>query len=565
MATDNNVPNQSTSQTQQNYKIDIEKVYTDIIQQIDASRSVINISNKNNQSVLNSLSKKSLTTLRARLKVEQTYQESRCHAFYRLIGFPVVGKDNFYNPGLNNIKNWMENHAPKKTNMTIEVKLDIIKNLVPGFRELSLFRETYLSDIAKIFNSNTTIDASTLALSSSTITRPFSKASEKITPYTSEASSAKEAQHYDITDSIIAQGLIGYYPGSTPLFFYMDKSGNLPTKLSSSRYHIIAPFMVDPWIDFSVCPNSRLIAVPFAINKDNLKVGEDTFVKRPLIEKIIRDRFTDVTPQEQSGEYIASLKDFVENTPSIQDEYLINFAINNAQAAEQAQFQNYLNIILSMVSELHLAQQKIREVQLQYYWLPVPSNTGPEGGVLVRPLISQFSSLNYALTTFNDTDLIKATLKDAVNKISSQVSTITGTPDVGGFALTSIETFSPDTTEAYGDKNREFLDKASKKRDKLMTEAGDALRVVEIIMGEFGGLGLCDIIAILGSLYIMPKEKILGFLDTDAFSRAKDALKLTESKPELADTLDSFTSTVKDFYTLMDKLYEDEINNNNRA
>ena len=30
-------------------------------------------------------------------------------------------------------------------------------------------------------------------------------------------------------------------------------------------------------------------------------------------------------------------------------------------------------------------------------------------------------------------------------------------------------------------------------------------------MGEFSGLGLCDIIAVMGALYIMPKASLLGF------------------------------------------------------
>ena len=58
------------------------------------------------------------------------------------------------------------------------------------------------------------------------------------------------------------------------------------------------------------------------------------------------------------------------------------------------------------------------------------------------------------------------------------------------------------------------------------------------------------------------KDLILGFLDKDAFNRACATLGIKANKPDLQDTLKSYTDTVKEFYNLMDKLYQDVSTNN---
>src|SRR6185312_13011132 len=99
------IPNQANFLDEQNFDIDIDKLYADFIQEIDNNRSIVNTSNQGNQSFLKVLKKQTITSLAKLVKVETTPQESRCHAFLRLIGFPVISKDlRFYNPGLDIIK-----------------------------------------------------------------------------------------------------------------------------------------------------------------------------------------------------------------------------------------------------------------------------------------------------------------------------------------------------------------------------------------------------------------------------------------------------------------------------
>jgi hypothetical protein len=100
-----------------------------------------------------------------------------------------------------------------------------------------------------------------------------------------------------------------------------------------------------------------------------------------------------------------------------------------------------------------------------------------------------------------------------------------------------------------------------------MKEAGEALQIIEMILGEFSGLGLCDMLAIEASLYLISKESLLGFLDEDAFLRMKSVLKINniQRNEDLTVCLQELTNTVTQFYNLMDKLYIDTKQYDNRT
>mgnify|MGYP001421909610 CR=1 FL=1 len=553
-----------SSKTQQNFKIDIEEIYNDFIKTIDNFRSEINISNGKNQEIFNSylvkssLEKKSLdSSLIEKLKPEKN-GESRCHAFFRMIGFPICGKEgtnDFYNPSLNNI-------IDKDNTITNDRKLTIMKSLVPKFREISNFREKSLSDFAQIFQSNDSIDASTLSLTVEARINQNSNFALTKENYKFLNPLDKEDQSYKVDFSKL--GLVG--DRTISLLQYCDNTGLSPVKLGNTtkRYHIIIPFMVDPWIDFSVCPNSKLIAVPFVPSKRNLLLGVDTYVKRPLLEMVIRDRFTPNSEiLKNSGSYSQKFQEFIKETPSIKDVELINSIKGDDTLIEQQHFKRFINIISVMMTELIKAHNIIKKIQTKYYWLPIPSVTGPENGASIKPIMHQISKTteDRKLITEEDNDLLIAIIKDVMNQSNQQVANISGTPDVGEYIFDNQFTFSPETTKAYGNINRETIENKTQIRDDEMNEANKALRTIEIIMGEFSGFGLCDIIAIYGALYITPKNTILRFLDDDAFIRAKKELPgismgITDLLT-ISQTLDSFTNVVIDFYRLMDKMYSD--------
>jgi hypothetical protein len=97
--------------------------------------------------------------------------------------------------------------------------------------------------------------------------------------------------------------------------------------------------------------------------------------------------------------------------------------------------------------------------------------------------------------------------------------------------------------------------------------ANTALQTVEIIMGEWSGLGLCDIIAVMGALYIMPQGSLLGFLDDDAYERMLTALNLQNNPPSggnpgIEQAQMDFVDSVQGMYNLMQDIYQNLANNN---
>lgn len=535
----------------QNFEVDINKVYDYYIKAIDNARSVVNITNPNNQKLLSKFTRNSFTGsgVTSHLKCETTPQESRCHAFYRLIGFPVVSSDMlFYNPGFDML-------FYSGRTITINSKVEIANKPLPGFSALSIFREMNIENNLKIFSNNNSIDANVLAISYSNI-REF--AAPLKNEFGIEEKFDSENQSYNIS----SVGHIGN--GNTvDLYNFLDSSGNLPTKFNTKRYHIIAPFIVDARIDLST-PALQKVGIPFVLNSSNLKISETDSVMRPLIERIIIDRFStdnNLNAGETADATIANIK----SINAIKDLDIIN-KISSGDIfgfSEQSQFIKHLNIIRAMMSALHKAKDKILSMQDKYYWLPVPNVNGPEFGSSVQP---PFINLPEYLQTDNDRAIIIGQQRSIIREIDNKAAGLSGTPDRGYALSEASNPLTPVINDSMGDVNAAELKKLVSARNHDLAEANDALKTVEIIMGEFSGLGLCDIIAIIGALYIVPKENLLGLLDDDAFQRAKSSNLLNGvdiERPSIQVAQENIISTVKDFYNLMDKIYKDVSKDNN--
>jgi hypothetical protein len=539
-------PLQSNYQINQNFDIDINQIYSDFIQEIDANRSISNLNvfigsaNKNFQ-----LS--TIAGLNKFLKIESTPQESRAHCFYRLIGFPVVDQGfNYYNPGLDT------NNPANLTN-----KINIANNQDPGFLSLSLMRENYNNTILTNFNVQpATLGSSVLSLSSSINTRAFSIPVTNTDPFDFTVSN----QNYTAN----LNGIVGNK--QVILTRYTDATGVFPT-IATNRYHFIKPFMVDPRIDFTINPADRRVAVPFVENKKALLVGENTYVKRPLIEKVIRDRYASTqnavvsTSQQQ-------VIDYVLNVPAIKNDALIQQMVNNiynqGAMGPIVQFEKFLFIIQAMCTALVKAQLKIQLVQSRYYWLPLPSIIGPEGGSSVDlPIIS--TNLPTTLITPQDQSIINLSLSQLANTFDTQTAPLNGIPDLGGFAFDAFQlTFNTDTSSSLGDNTTSQLTTLLNQRNTDLTTANTALQTIEIIMGEWSGLGLCDIVAIMGSLYVMDENNLLGFLDSAAQQRAiaQGVFTTQTALATITDAQNSFLSTITNFYNLMDDIYKNMAQNN---
>ncbi len=544
---------QSNFQDDQNFELDIDKVFTDFMQEIEAVRSFVNITNPNNiNNLYKALSPNNFSPTINVIKPETTVQESRCHAFFRLIGFPVASQDKkIFNPGLDIIKD------PKRT-IRLQDKINIAKAPLTGFEKLSIERETYTTRISQIFSIPTSIDAAALALSSGSIGARDNVSLRKFIA-SLEKGDEFDTSTIDASYTLELTGLVG--SNEVQLKDYQDVSGKTPALASINfpRKHIIKPFLVDPRIDFTVSPADRLVAVPFVPDQASTKISSGVFVRRPLLEKVMRDRFSAETNIVDAGTATQNLINYIKNVPAIQDENIINQVNSDIfKTSEKSQFVQFLQIIQSMMIKLVDSLRIIHKAQSVYYWLPIPSKTGPEGGSEVRDVFIP-TLISQDLVTPADTSILLQTLKSNIGRLYSQISSAAGIPDVGGFAFPNFKTtFGPDTSDAMGNKSQQSLDTLISRRKHVLQRANEALRTVEIIMGEFSGLGLCDIIAILGALYIMDKTKLTGFLDNDAFSRMQAIPELSSiNHATITDAMSEFVSRVKDFYNIMDKIFQD--------
>lgn len=536
----------------QNYDLDIDQIYNDFIKVIDEARSYVNISNPNNANILKNITKDTFTGSAANgiFQPETTPQESRCHAFYRIIGFPVVASDNrIYNPGFNII-------VEEGLALNIEKKVSIANNPLKGFQKLSDFREKYINNFLKIFSNNTSVDAGVLCLSLHnfrSLSAPFDKNFDAIEDPFNESN-----QSYEIEDDSLvgANSFITFQD-------YIDINNRKPSKYTNKRYHIIKPFIVDPRIDLST-PTYKKIGVPFVKDDSQLKVDDIKSVKRPLIEKVIRDRFEE--NKISNTTVIKNVVNFLKNSNIIRDKKILDSLNNDFQSSSDSdQLYKYINIIRAMMTKLVDSYKTIKNIQSQYYWLPIPSTTGPEGGFSTHPVFPNlyYDGYKKIYETSYDFAIIVSQYRSLIDSVTAESAKLNGVPDPGAYSLGKFTTtFDNTTSSAFGDTNEQELDNKLKEREQDLNKAGKALREMEIILGEFSGFGFCDMIAIIGGLYLMPVYSVLGFLDPDAYKRARIHIKsLPEENPsDIKTALEDLTKYVKILYDIMEAMIQSYFN-----
>lgn len=522
-------------------------------------------------------------------------QESRCHAFYRIIGFPVINssKNDFYNPGFDIVlgKNI-------KRTITMDRKLTIAKNVGKAFEDLSQARETYASQTSKIFSVPNSVEAGVLALTSGTYgrngnvnKREFSSPFKNTEPFDFSAENQSYSSPGDITSTFSLVGnrevLLSDYQdvNADPANDFKPKPGLGGNDILFKHKHIIKPFMVDPRIDFSIWASesrtssgvSKRIAIPFVPNASFLKTSNTAAAERPLLEKIITDRFATPTAQE-AGVNADNIINYVKGIKSIQSINIGSTPISGIfsgsvyKLSQQQAFAQTISTIQALMFKLVDSMRIVHARQGSYYWLPIPDTLGPEGGCSIRD-VPLSENIDNALLTAADFDIIEKQVGVLLSNLNSTATQPTTTPDAGSYAFSNYKlTFDSSTSDSQGSLNTQAQTTLTKIRSSSLEQASDALQIIEMIMGEFSGLGLCDIVAIMGALYTMPLNdntadgNLLGFLDEDAIVRAEIALKqptgsLKSAQSSIVPAMTSLSNTVNAFYQIMDKIFQDYLNN----
>lgn len=542
--------NQSSFKDKNDLSIDVDVLYNDIVGKIDSFRSHVTINDT--VTLLSNLDKFSFDRAIDSSYVKSTPQESRVSAFYRLIGLPIISDKDplfFYNPGFD-----------QDLNSQTSAKKEKIRKMINGiskpFLKFLEERERYYNlKIAPLFVKKD-ITASVVAMSIYN-SRSFN------VPMKDSLSST------DATTFTSKQQFAPIYgdPSGNYLTDYVDEDDNKPNILPyNMRGHYIRPLVVDPRVDLTVKPSTKLLAVPFALDQSKLKISDGVYLTRPFIEKVIRSRLTIINEGEEVGElaqeYIAYFKQFkaLDN-----NEFLNNIIQNKVlRPTEQLNFQYYFNVIASLIKILVSEKETLVQTCNRFHWIPIPNLGGPEYG-------SKSRGLNYSNTdTFNtnfDQVAIKSEVTDRLKKLNNIVLNKVA-PKYGlDSTLTSSSNINDRDSDGISAKITQQTKQITEGRVRECARANVSLQKIERIIGDFSGLGLIDIFSMFGALYTMEMRYLLGLLDDDALARMEKEFVVTAGDvggqiPNVYECLEKLAAGIQTYYNLADKLEDDLVNNN---
>lgn len=528
----------------QNLDIDIKKIYNSYIVEIDNIRSHVSVYNN---PTYNDFSKVKAENFSPNATIEKKRQESRCSAFYRLLGLPVTDGVSLYTPGFD---------LPNNSNVQLnDSKIKIAQKLfdIDGVKDFLNIRENFPKNYEPLF-SKQGVDSMVLAMSSAEI-----RAMNISFSNTPSIFSLDKEQDY--------KNLLG-----SRLIKTVKNNGESPNEnLLPSNLHVLTPLVVDPRVDFNVYPKRNRLAVPFLNNLKDASIAENVFLKKPYIEKVCRERFDIRTNSAVDGYAVSKIINAVKSVDTIKDNELIKkvfFAKNFT--SDTAHFIIFFNSIRCVLSRLHESVMKITPVlaadpfnqgMASYNWTPIPNADGLEFGCTTRLIFDQVNDLN---NTQQDKELISMLYKQELDNITKRVNNI-GSPDSSGTAFTAAESsIDSQSSDSMGDLAQSQINQAVLKRKKLCDAANDATQDIEIIMGNYSGLGLLDILVISAAFWVVDKKDLLGMLDDTAINRmlkdpnlkAPEVLERKSNPPVPGVSLLGFQNKVKEIYDICDSLWK---------
>lgn len=455
--------------------------------------------------------------------------ESRCHAFYRMLGLPVIAPDGqFFNIGF---PLYSENKDRQQ-----DIISKINDSSVTDMKQAIAKRESdsqYRYNLFSVGN----VEASILALSLAT-------------PNGQRKFSIKSGT---LTESLSKPQVIPYRTQYINKFY--SNNGNTIINKFESVSHQLAPFITDPIIAANVEPksgsNNVLIGLPF-LDKSKLEYESGKYVKRPGIEFILRIKL-----KEQSLLDRLQKAGLVKNiVPSLISDAtgMISFGLSTEDAerlydtgiVDFHTVNDLLKTYKGLVSLYHNAMSTIEDVSNKILWVPKPSEGGPESGTIVSTTYVQ--PRKYLDSWEVERRITQLEVKAFLAK--QQI-------DLGqnnDYSNLSYNDFTISEFQNVSETFDEELKQEKSKRANLEAQGSNALRIIEIIGGEVSGLGLIDIIAIYLSLWSLDVPTLLNLIDDAAAIRLNN---ITELKT--ADTIEraSREGNAKDAYEKLSKKIEE--------
>jgi len=469
----------------------VKELYNNFIPKIDEHRSYFDATVSGILQSNFSLSSIDKAISNAQLK-EAAYSESRCHTFYRMIGLPIVDiNGNIYCPGFDKYAN--------RTPDILNTNINIGKNTSKDSQDMSFLRERYYKDMIKLFENKDNI--STAYILASTYIRPFNVMAET-------GPLEKDTQSYTIEERDLSKDNLLKFDR------IKDSDGNTISYKKEYK-HILKPFIVDPRIDCTVLPAQKRIAVPFTLKREDLKLDAQTYLLTPLIETVCRARLNLSNKSDQVGTYRQSLIDYIKS-PEITDPgsnsdlaNALTEDINKFSTSETLAMQKFINIMRCLARQLDISINNFYAGIYRINYNPIADVRGPEFGCTLGAVIP------------GDTRNTNLERDIAIQNILKEFSSM----DLSASSNVEQQTVeAPFSNTSGGEKNvKTGYDKSLKSMNEFRNKVGAVLNTsvtnIEMIMGEFSGLGLIDIVAILATLWTIEHKYLVNMLDQSAFDR----------------------------------------------
>jgi hypothetical protein len=479
------------------------------------------------------------------------YQESRCHAFLRMLGMPVVANDGtFYSPGYD--PNLNQNSASLQSDMTIGQ--NAVSSANSGLLQSISVREGVPLQYNQVWAASG-INATSVCIGSVFLRSFANQFNPSLGPLDYDANQIQnvQARSQEISS------------------FFAAQLSTIKMSLLTST-HILKPFVVDPRVDNNMQPNANRMSAPFLLNRGQLKIftggANPVVLRRPYIEFVL-SLILNASNQQQLVQqpYITSIIDNLGLTATT-DTNLSNLksSIQNLQGNQAAfvAFSKLDKIIRAIIRTLADAIKNLERirggggVQGRINFQPIPRTTngievGSQGGTISAPVSGD---PNNTMIEANILSCQQALAFDQFYILSSQLN---GIPDPGDFVFSGADDIVFDSVKKIQSSNQKQLDELNNKRTHYGNQGLDDLKTIEIIMGEFSGIGLLDIVGIQMAMWITSPNDLLGLIDANAYGRLKTRSDLsigsyspTGGSTNATQALTNFESSIRSIYKLID-------------
>lgn len=517
---------------------DIDILYSRFISPIDKIRSIAEAPQGNLSS---NYKKNGITDLKTD---PNNYMESRVHAFYRLLGLPVVSGNSFYNPGFNPI--------PKNSTKQDNINSSIDQKTLNSF----LLKEQDAKNYSQMFSLQG-FDTTLFGLVT-LYTKPFNLLDSDIKPKIID-------ERKDIINKLkeVLPDLITSIDDANTAY-----SVRMGFGIESAR-HILKPFSVNPSIDISVMPVDNKICVPFLPDIESTKVSTDPdiYLSRPGIEFILRSRLKDTKPDPF---FISNIQKVITqekspnpqfasdiNTSAITDTIKalansndisnidVNSIFGNFTTTQTYVVQQLIKTLKVIINKLHESIVDLYKVQEDIIFLPISSKQGYEKG--------NGSLRKTQCKTKLEKDIVALTIKKMNSERDIDIDR-----SLGNYATSDF--INLEKTNTYSQQ----LEELTQKQNNLSSTGLNCLKNIEIITGEASGCGLIDIITIYTALWSIDIDQLLGLLDDDAFERLYNNVELRSPEVELRKSgiskpisicLESLETKINNILSFADLLY----------